>query len=93
MVRVVGAGVGDIVEDFLAGEAVAVGDGEQADGAECALCVDVETFAFPAAHVEGELAGYCQGVTDLGFPSAEFAEDFGDGAGFDAACQEGVELF
>lgn len=85
MVGVVGAGVGDVVEDFFAGEAVAVCDAEEADGAEGAFGVDVETFSLAAAHVEGELTGYGEGVADLGFSGAKFAEDFGDGAGFDAA--------
>ena len=85
VVGVVGAGVGDVVEDLFAREAVAVGDAEEADGAEGPFRVDVEAFAFAAAHVEGELAGDGEGVADLGFSGAEFAEDFGDGAGFDAA--------
>ena len=93
VVRVVGAGVGDVVEDLFAREAVAVRDGEEPHGAEGAFRVDVEAFALAAAHVEGELAGYGEGVADLGFPCAEFAEDFRDGAGFDAAGEEGVELF
>ena len=93
VVRVVGSGVGDVVQDFFAGEAVAVGDGEEAHRAEGAFGVDVEAFALAAAHVEGKLAGYGEGVADLGLAGAELAEDFGDGAGFDAACEEGVELF
>ena len=93
VIGVVGAGVGDVVEDFFAGEAVAVCDAEEAHGAEGAFGVDVEAFAFAAAHVEGELAGYGEGVADLGFAGAEFSKDFGDGAGFDAAGEEGVELF
>ncbi len=41
MVRVVGAGVGDVVEDFLAREAVSVCDGQEAHGAEGPFGVDV----------------------------------------------------
>ena len=84
VIRVVGAGVRDIVEDFFAVETVAVGDGEAADGAESPLGVDVEAFSFAAAHVEGELTGDGEGVADLGLAGAEFAEEFGHGAGFDA---------
>lgn len=93
VIGVVGAGVGDVVEDFFAGEAVAVCNAQEAHGAEGAFGVDVEAFSFAAAHVEGELTGYGEGVADLGFSGAEFAEDFGDGAGFNAAGKEGVELF
>ena len=32
-------------------------------------------------------------MADLGLSCAEFAEDFGHGAGFDAAGQKGIELF
>ena len=87
VVGIVGARVGDVVEHLFAVEPVAVGDGEAAHGAEGAFGVDVEAFAFAAAHVEGELAGDGEGVADLRFAGAEFAEDFGDGAGFDAAGQ------
>ena len=41
VVGVVGAGVGDVVEDFFAGEAVSVRDGQEAHGTEGAFCVDV----------------------------------------------------
>lgn len=93
VVRVVGAGVGNVVEDFFAVEAVAVGNGEEAHGAEGAFGVDVETFSFAAAHVKGELAGYGKGVAYLGFAGAELAKDFGDGAGFNAASEKGIEVF
>lgn len=32
-------------------------------------------------------------MADLRFAGAEFTEDFGDGAGFNAAGEEGIELF
>ena len=41
MVRVVRSGIGDVVEDLFAAEAVAVSHGETAYGAECPFCVDV----------------------------------------------------
>ena len=85
VVGVVGAGVGDVVEDLLAREAVAVRDGEEAHGAEGPFGVDVEAFAFAAAHIEGELACHGEGVADLRFSGSEFAEDFGYRARFDAA--------
>lgn len=53
VIAVVGASVGDVVEDLFAAEAVAVGDGQTADGTEGAFGVNVEAFAFTAAHVEG----------------------------------------
>ena len=65
VVAVIGARVGDVVEDFFAVEAVAIGDSEEAHGAEGAFGVNVEAFSLAAAHVEGELAGYGEGVADL----------------------------
>ena len=41
MVGVVGAGVGDVVEDLFAGQAVSVRYGQEAHGSECAFRVDV----------------------------------------------------
>ena len=93
MIGVVSAGVGNIVEDFFPREAVAVRDAEEAHGAEGAFGVDVEAFPFAAAHVEGKLARHGEGVADLGLAGAEFAEDLGHAAGFDAASEESVELF
>ena len=85
VVRVVSAGVGYVVKDLFAAQAVTISDSEAAHGAECSFRVDVEAFSFAAAHVEGELAGHGEGVADLGFSSAKFAEDFCHGAGFNAA--------
>ena len=93
MVGVVGAGIGDVVEDLFAREAVSVRDGQEAHGPEGAFGVDVEAFPFPAAHVEGELACHGEGVADLGFARSELAEYLGYGARFDAAGEQGVELF
>ena len=93
MIAVVRSCVGDVVEDLFSVESVPVGDGETADGTKGAFGIDVEAFAFAAAHVEGELAGDGEGVADLRFPGSELAEDFSNGAGFDAAGKEGVELF
>lgn len=92
MIGVVSSCVGNIVEDFFPREAVAVGDREQTDGAEGALGVDVQTLALAAAHVEGQLAGDGEGVANLGLSGAEFAKEFGNTAGFDAAREEGVEV-
>ena len=92
VVRVVGAGVGDVVEDLFAREAVAVRDGEEAHGPEGAFGVDVKAFSFPTAHVEGQLTGHGEGVADLGFARSEFAEYLCHRARFDAAGEQGVEL-
>lgn len=93
MVRVVGTGVGDVVEYLFSTQAVPVCYAEQANRPECAFGVDIETFSFAAAHVEGELACHGEGVADLGFARSEFAKDFGHRASFDAAGQECVKLF
>ena len=93
MIAVVGPGVGDIVEDLFAIQSVSVGDCEETYGPEGPFGVDVQAFSFAAAHVEGELAGYCEGVADLRLAGAEFAEDFRYRAGFDAAGKESVEVF
>ena len=56
MIGVVGAGVGDVVEDILAVHSVPLGDGEETDGAEGTLGVDVEALAFSTLHVDRELS-------------------------------------
>ena len=93
VVGIVGARVGHVVQHLFAVEPVAVGDGEAAHGPEGAFGVDVEAFAFAPAHVEGQLARHRERVADLRFARAEFPEDFRDGARFDAAGEQGVELF
>ena len=93
VVRVVGARVGDVVEDLFAREAVPVRHGQESHGSECAFGVDVQTFPLPTAHVEWQLTCHGEGMADLRFPCPEFAEYFRDRAGFDAAGEQGVELF
>lgn len=92
MVGVVCSCVGNVVEDFLAGKAVACSDGEAADRAEGSFRVDVEALPFAATHVEWELACYGESVADLGLSCAELAKDLGNGAGLYTAGEEGVEL-
>ena len=53
VIGIVRAGVGDVVQYFFAGEAVAVGDAEETHRAEGAFGVDIEAFSLAAAHVEG----------------------------------------
>lgn len=55
VVGVVGPSVRDVVEDVLSVHAVALGDGEEADGTESALGVDVEALALSSLHVDREL--------------------------------------
>jgi hypothetical protein len=76
VVRVVGAGVGHIVEDILVREAVPLSNGKEALGAERALRVNVEAFALAAAVVDGQLAGDGQGMAQLRLARAELAEHF-----------------
>jgi len=107
VVRVVGARVGDVVEDFFTGEAEAVGDREEADGPggmrngrimvngvlpECALSVDVQTLSLASAHVEWQLARHGQGVAYLALAGSELPEYLRDGASLDSACEECIEL-
>lgn len=68
MVGVVGPSVGDVVEDVLSVHAVTLGDGEETDGTESALGVDVEALALSSLHVDGELwmkSTYEQRVNEL----------------------------
>ena len=52
MIRVVGAGVGDVVEYLFSAQAVSVGYTQQSHGTERPFGVNVQTFPLPAAHVE-----------------------------------------
>ena len=92
MIGIVGTRVGNVVKDFFTIETVPIGHGETADRTKSTFGVDVETFALAAAHVEGKLAGDCEGVTDLGFAGTELAKEFGHRTGFDATCEKSVEL-
>ena len=69
-----------------------MGHSQQTHWTEGALGVDVQTLAFAAAHVEGQLAGDGQGVTDLRFACTELAEDLGDTASLDTTGEKGVEI-
>lgn len=85
MVRVVGAGEGDVVQHVLAVEAEALGDGQEALRPKRALRVHEEGLALPAALIQGELARHAEGVAQLGLARAELAKDLGNGAGLEAA--------
>lgn len=92
MVGVVGSCVGNIVQDLFARETVTVGHRKQTHGTKSTLGVDVQTLALAAAHIEGQLAGHGEGMTDLGLSSTEFAEKLSDTAGLDAAREKGIEV-
>ena len=71
VVGVVSAGVGNIVEDVVSGEAESLCRCQQPLGAKGALCVDVEALSFGPSHVYRKLAsnGHC--VCQLRFASSE----------------------
>ena len=93
MVRVVGSGIGHIVQHIIPTQLVSLGHGQQSLRAEGAFGVDVQTFAFGAAHINGQLTRDGQSVGQLRLSGAEFAEQFCDGSGLDSAAQQFVQLF
>lgn len=73
MLGVISSGISDVVQYFFPVQSVSLCDGQHTCGSEGPLRVDVETFPFPAAHADGELAGHRECMTDLGFTRSEFA--------------------
>ena len=71
MVTVVGAGVGNIVEDIVSGETESFGCGQQPLWAEGALGVDEEALALRASHVDRQLTGNRHRVHQLRFTRPE----------------------
>ena len=65
MIGVVCTRICDVVEDLLAVKPVAFGDSKQSLRAKGALRVDVQALSFPATHIHGQLAGYCESVAKL----------------------------
>lgn len=92
VVAVVGAADDDVFEGFGGGEFFGLGHVDDAFGAEGAFRVDVGGFGVAAAVFGGELDVDAELVAELGFAGAEGAGEFGHGAGFDAAAEEGVEF-
>ena len=71
MVGVVGAGVGNIVEDVVSREAEPLGRGQQPLGPKGALGVNVEALSLGPSHVYRKLASYGHRVTQLRFARPE----------------------
>ena len=78
MIRVVCTGICNIIQDFLADETESLCDCEQPHRSECSLCIDVETLAFTATHVEGQLAGHCERMADLTLTCSELSKNLRD---------------
>lgn len=93
MIGVVSAGVGDIVQYLLARQAVSVRHGQKSHRSECSFSINIQTLPLPTTHIKRQLTCHGKGMADLGFSSPELAEDFCDGARFDATSEQGVELF
>jgi hypothetical protein len=82
MVRIIRPRICHIVQDLLPAQAVSLRNGEEPNGTESSLGVDVETLAFTTTHTYGQLACHCKRVAYLGLSSAEFTKEFSDGASF-----------
>lgn len=91
MIRVICACICHIIKDFLSHQPKPLGDREQPNGSESTLGIDVETLPFASAHVKGQLAGHCQGVTDLTLSRSELSKDLGDRTGFNSTTEQGIE--
>ena len=74
-------------------QSVSLSDRQQPFRSEGSLGVDVEALALGASHVDGQLAGDGQSVTQLAFACTELAKQLGDGTRLDAAIQELVQFF
>lgn len=92
MIGVVGTSVGDIVQDFFAGEPIPVRHRQKSNRTKGSLCIDVQALPFAAAHVEWQLAGDSKRVAYLRLARPELTEKFGNTTRLEAARKEGVEL-
>ena len=92
MISIMSPRIGDIIQHLLPIQSIPFRNRKQPHRTKRALRVNVKTLAFSAAHIDGQLTCYCEGMTDLGFPRSKLAEDFGDGTSFDTASEERVEL-
>jgi hypothetical protein len=80
VLRVVGAGEGDVLQDVVRVHPVARRDRLEPLRAKAALRVDVQRLAFSAAAVERKLARHAKRVAHLRLPGAELAVNLGDRA-------------
>mmetsp|Transcript_107489 Transcript_107489/g.285982 ORF Transcript_107489/g.285982 Transcript_107489/m.285982 type:complete len:216 (+) Transcript_107489:349-996(+) len=91
VLRIVGPGIGHVLEDVRVVQAIALCNGDKPLRTEGALCVDVERLALGAAAVDGQLAGDAERVAELRLSAAELAEDLRDLPGLDPTAKQRVE--
>mmetsp|Transcript_72456 Transcript_72456/g.235364 ORF Transcript_72456/g.235364 Transcript_72456/m.235364 type:complete len:275 (-) Transcript_72456:25-849(-) len=92
MLGIVCPRIGDVLEDVLLVQAVALGDLHQPLRAEGPLCVDVQRLALAPTAVDGQLARHAERVAELGLPTPELAEDLRDLPGLDPTLQQAIQL-
>lgn len=92
MIRVVRSRVRHIIQHLLTIQPEPIRHRQQPNGSKRPLCINKQTLPLSATHIKRQLTRHRQCMADLGFSCSELAKDFSDGAGFDAACEESVEL-
>jgi hypothetical protein len=88
VVSVIRARICDVVQNLLSIQAIALSDSQQTNRSEGTLSVDVEAFAFTAAHAHRKLARNGKGMANLRLSSPEFSKHLGYSASFDPAWDE-----
>ena len=82
MIGIICSGISDIVQDFFSVQPKSLGGCQHTNRTECALGVDVQTFALTTTHADWELTRNRKGMAQLRFSCSKFTEEFGDRAGF-----------
>mmetsp|Transcript_59707 Transcript_59707/g.90022 ORF Transcript_59707/g.90022 Transcript_59707/m.90022 type:complete len:281 (+) Transcript_59707:189-1031(+) len=92
VLRVMRAGIGDVLQRYRWVHPEAFGNRLKTLGAKGTLRVDVDRFSFRSAFRNRKLAGHTQGMTELGLPCSELSKDFRNGSCFNPTLQEFIDF-
>jgi len=86
VVRIVSSGVSNVIQNLLSVQAISLCNGEEANGTECTLRVNIETFALATSHANWQLARHSKGVAQLGLSGPKLAKHLGNRTSLDSTC-------
>src|SRR5271170_1947749 len=92
MIRIIRPRICNIIQYLLPIQPIPFSNRKYPRRSKRSLGINVKTFPFSTAHVDRKLTSHCQSMTNLTFTRTKFSKDFGDGTGFNASSEEGVEL-
>src|SRR5271154_6685658 len=92
MIRIIRPRICNIIQYLLPIQPIPFSNRKYPRRPKRSLGINVKTLPFSTTHVDRKLTSHCQSMTDLTFTGTKFSKDFGDGTGFNASSEEGVEL-